>query len=503
MQYYNIFYNKIPDNFINFGFRVVKKPIDMSGDYYWLTGKFSNYDSSFVFANNPKNLMHATFYYSLDSEKIPKNPNIKLFFFPMTHLTIDDPPLSLPLSISVFQDTTFSNEIKWANFLNTLFLGKQEWGDLSTLQFKISQNRVYGRLYSDTNVYIPLSETSNVTLGLTPSFYNGKMSNTKDSIRIFGKWGWYYFGNNNYNQLFLSQTNDAFIQNPLRLIIKDINNNSVIIDKYLYLPEIQGQVNVDYGYPRSFLTFPVKTGKYEIILLNNTNKIDSLNSVIIAQSVCDLGKSDKNPPGLNSFQIIGGNSLSHHLKAGEKNFIRFFPVDNGGIASLKLFYKEKNEYQWHRLDIAPLDKYYFKADIPELNEGIYSLKLVMTDFSNNTLEMKQAPAFIYSKTSEVVKNKYSRPYKFFLSNGYPNPFNMEVNFRYEVPPNTNEKIEISIYNILGEQVRTLVKREAKTGEYVVKWNGRDSHGKVMPTGIYFVKFSSFSKSIIRKIVLLK
>jgi hypothetical protein len=93
--------------------------------------------------------------------------------------------------------------------------------------------------------------------------------------------------------------------------------------------------------------------------------------------------------------------------------------------------------------------------------------------------------------------------KFDISEGYPNPFNMEINFEYNIPANVNNEIEISIYNILGEKIITLLKRKVSPGIHKIKWDGKNSDHLVMPSGIYLLKISSMNKSITKKLALIK
>lgn len=503
MNNYTVMFNEYPNSTLNFGYRIISKPNNLQKDYYYISGKFKNVDSSIVITNDINNLNHSKFKYYFGTSNIPDNKNLTVEFFPPGHFFQDDPNLEWPLNISVYQDITYSEVLNWANFYNIIMLGDITWGNLMTLQMKVGKDRVYGKLFSNNEIYIPLSETPDVIFGLTPSFFNGKMNNTQDSIRLFGKWGWYDF-DDNHNQLFLSQTNDAFLQNPLQLKIKNIAKDSTLMTNNLSLPEMGGEVNIRQGLPRNLLVYSVPPDKYEVTITNDKNEIaGDIPSVITAKTVCDLTKEDKNPPGLNSFQIVGGSSLSHSLKSNEVNVIRFFPVDSVGISSMELYYKEESESEWHSLDIEVMDEHYYKAVLPELWMGTFSLKLVLSDSSGNTLEMRQEPAFVYSAPDGVEEATELNPYKFEISEGYPNPFNMEINFSYNIPVNSAGRITAEIYNILGEKVKTLLNEEVAPGIHKLKWDGRNESNAVMPSGIYLLKLKNSNRVIVKKLMLLK
>ncbi len=91
--------------------------------------------------------------------------------------------------------------------------------------------------------------------------------------------------------------------------------------------------------------------------------------------------------------------------------------------------------------------------------------------------------------SDVDAN--SIPTHFELAQNYPNPFNPTTNIHYQVP--MNAKIIIKIYNILGQDIRTLVDKHQETGNYLIQWDGKDENGKLVPSGLYFYQMKAFSK----------
>jgi len=102
----------------------------------------------------------------------------------------------------------------------------------------------------------------------------------------------------------------------------------------------------------------------------------------------------------------------------------------------------------------------------------------------------------YSNTDdEVVQNT-------FRMQNYPNPFNPETNIYYSIP--VEVKVELSIYNIKGQKVKTLVNETQLSGEHIVVWNGTNKHNKRVASGVYFYKLEiNDSKLLINKMLLLK
>ncbi len=89
-----------------------------------------------------------------------------------------------------------------------------------------------------------------------------------------------------------------------------------------------------------------------------------------------------------------------------------------------------------------------------------------------------------------------------LKQNYPNPFNPETNISYSVIDNGS--VELAIYNIKGQLVKELVRSTRNAGEHTVVWNGKDSAGRKVSSGLYFYKLKLNGKTIdTKKMMLLK
>ena len=88
----------------------------------------------------------------------------------------------------------------------------------------------------------------------------------------------------------------------------------------------------------------------------------------------------------------------------------------------------------------------------------------------------------------------------YLSN-YPNPFNPETTISYQLPEDS--EVELIIYNIKGQLVKTLVNELLPAGEHSAIWNGRDTNDKRVGSGIYFYKLEAGDYHKVKKMILLK
>ncbi len=89
-----------------------------------------------------------------------------------------------------------------------------------------------------------------------------------------------------------------------------------------------------------------------------------------------------------------------------------------------------------------------------------------------------------------------------LLGGVPNPFNPTTQIRYSVATG-GAVVDIRIFDVAGRMVRTLVDGRQDAGVHSVVWDGRDEHGRSMPSGVYFCRMRSGDYSQTRKIVLAK
>lgn len=90
---------------------------------------------------------------------------------------------------------------------------------------------------------------------------------------------------------------------------------------------------------------------------------------------------------------------------------------------------------------------------------------------------------------------------FVLEQNYPNPFNPSTTIRFHVKKTVDTKL--SIVNLLGEHVRTLLEHELLPGEHIVTWDGRDDAGAQAPSGAYLIRLESKSQILTKKLMLVK
>jgi len=93
------------------------------------------------------------------------------------------------------------------------------------------------------------------------------------------------------------------------------------------------------------------------------------------------------------------------------------------------------------------------------------------------------------------------PDSFRLFQNYPNPFNAETEICYDLPIQRN--VKLTIYNLLGEEVKVLKNKNQLAGSYSVKWDGKDRFGNKVPTGVYLYCLEAGYWIISKKMMLLQ
>ncbi len=88
-----------------------------------------------------------------------------------------------------------------------------------------------------------------------------------------------------------------------------------------------------------------------------------------------------------------------------------------------------------------------------------------------------------------------------LHSNYPNPFNPTTQISFSIPQ--EGKVNLSVYNIKGQLVKTLVNRRIIPGSHIVNWNGQDNASKRVSSGVYVYKLKTHDKEISKKMLLLK
>ncbi|MGH7494091.1 MAG: FlgD immunoglobulin-like domain containing protein [bacterium] len=118
-------------------------------------------------------------------------------------------------------------------------------------------------------------------------------------------------------------------------------------------------------------------------------------------------------------------------------------------------------------------------------------------WKENNLDVEDPPALITS----VADRDPGMPVDFALEQNYPNPFNPETTVKYQLARPT--KVQIGIYNSVGQLVKMLIDEWQVAGDHKVVWQGNDSFGRGVASGIYYMRMTADGFKDVRKMALIR
>ena len=104
-------------------------------------------------------------------------------------------------------------------------------------------------------------------------------------------------------------------------------------------------------------------------------------------------------------------------------------------------------------------------------------------------------------STDIDDNNTQLPQGFKLMQNYPNPFNPTTEIAFNIPQNSF--VTVSVYNMLGQHVKTLVEKEFSAGVHLVSWDATNAYDKKVASGIYFYKMETAEFTDMKKMILIK
>lgn len=90
---------------------------------------------------------------------------------------------------------------------------------------------------------------------------------------------------------------------------------------------------------------------------------------------------------------------------------------------------------------------------------------------------------------------------FALYQNYPNPFNPSTEIDFYLPIGT--AVDLTVYNVIGQEIKRLISKELSAGHHTVMWDGKNSQGELVSSGIYFYRLNAGEFTAKRKMIFLK
>lgn len=123
------------------------------------------------------------------------------------------------------------------------------------------------------------------------------------------------------------------------------------------------------------------------------------------------------------------------------------------------------------------------------------------DFSPDLMVGTPVQPELITRAPLGIGDKGYVPEVYSLAQNYPNPFNPETNIGFGIPEDAH--VDITVYNLLGQQVNVLVSEDLQAGYRFVKWRGVNGQFQQVPSGVYVVVMTTDSFREVKKMVLLR
>lgn len=179
-------------------------------------------------------------------------------------------------------------------------------------------------------------------------------------------------------------------------------------------------------------------------------------------------------------ELLGANALGLYYTESDLSPIAGYSADE---EALQVFRWDSTAHQW-----LPLQSV--------VDTAVNVVSAAITETGVYTLFAAQLPTDVPEDDSHG-----SLPYRFELSQNFPNPFNPVTTIEYSLPERS--RVSIEVFNVVGQKVRTLVDRMESAGTYTISWDSRNGSGIPVATGVYLYRFQAGEHVETKKMILLK
>jgi hypothetical protein len=201
----------------------------------------------------------------------------------------------------------------------------------------------------------------------------------------------------------------------------------------------------------------------------------------------DLGPllcSDIAPPVVSSTYPQPGTTLYVGTLVG----LNWVATDDYGVQSVDLEYHVGAAGAWTPIATGITNLGYYEWTVPNVITDQMQIRVTAHDCIDKTAAV--GPFVLVRAPSVGVPSDL--PVRFAAYHPAPNPFSSAAALRFDLPaaPGGQWPVDVSIFNVAGRRVRTVVKSDLPPGRYAYEWDGRDDSGYSVSAGIYFLRVSA-------------
>ncbi len=348
-------------------------------------------------------------------------------------------------------------------------------GSVGKATYNVSAGEVTNRLIDDINGQTRIGNFNYIHLVDMPSYTIRSWVNSDTLIGF----------TNDLDHVHLSDGADGSEVNPLRrqginpyldTEAPEIIDVSLVRDGTLYdkvdLDDLKGKIDI-IAHARDDISMQCTTGPKAVYRIGY--QVLTVHNEPIYNIQFDNWLSSDN---INYVYAIDGTNLTRMTSSGSEHY---YIVTNNMTS---------NNY----------------LDASSLPAGDLTLRIIAQDirgwdgttYQYNTSEPFDVKITVYP--TEIKEDK-KIPKTFAIHQNFPNPFSQKTEINYQLPEECN--VELAIYNVIGERVKTLTDKKQSPGYYNMHWSGKDFREEKVPTGTYFLIFKAGKFQDHKKIVKLQ
>jgi len=195
-----------------------------------------------------------------------------------------------------------------------------------------------------------------------------------------------------------------------------------------------------------------------------------------------------------SWMSVYGDNITIDGQPLSEGAVISFSVDETVICG-------RGVYQAGALRLTPVYGHDGSGEVSKLYPEDGDQLAVFVDGQRVYPDLKWASNGARVRLSRLTADNRGLPQEYALAQNYPNPFNPGTMVAFDVPADGH--VNVSIFNVLGQKVRTLVDRDCAAGRYEQEWDSRDDNGNPISTGVYFYRLTAGEQVLTKKMLLLK
>ena len=248
------------------------------------------------------------------------------------------------------------------------------------------------------------------------------------------------------------------------------------------------------------LAAPLAAGS-AALLFSVYPEIGNVQARSILQKTASIYKAPNNDIGYGIVSADNAVSYPVFLPDGNNMAISktFLNNENVDENSIMLNYSLDRGRSYTSVQLSKQNNYYYKYSFPK--ESIIYFYYTYKNLGDaNSYMLPAEGAYLYNSSDISVVSKDNIVQE-ELSDNYPNPFNSKTRIEYYADETQN--IKLTIFNSLGQKVRTLFSGRVEKGLHQYTWDGVDDHNVKCASGIYIYQLNNNSKTTVKKMVLLK